>query len=211
MEDLVSQPFILSLQQAAKQTDNNQSIQDLLEEQQIAFKEYVCSYFNSDLPAPKRYHFLKIAEYILNKIFKKYAELVKENNEQFYKFWAFLIDDARSYVHIGIETLKFQTKCPAHMLTEPVQSFPACIWTAKKIDLSEVMAGIHHIDAIRLQDGSRPSFTLIAQSIGSVFGITIEDPHDELRNVLTRKKNQTPFLNRMIAALKKEITRRASK
>ena len=202
MEHISKQPFLLSLQQAVEQTGDWQVFGTVLQEQQSAFKEYMCSHFNSNLPAPKRYHFLKIADYLLNKISKKHGGQIKEINEQFYTFWSFLIDDARSYVQIGIETLKFQTKCPAHMLSEPVQSFPACIWTAKKIDLSEVLVGIYHIDAIRLQDGSRPSYPLFAQSIGNVFGITFDEPKKEANRVLSRKKNPTPFFERIIAVLK---------
>jgi hypothetical protein len=202
MEDLTSQEFILLLQQTANQTDNHQGIQTLLEEKQIAFKEYVSSYYNSNFPAPKRFHFLKIADYLLNKIYKKHAEQIKKTNALFFKFWALLIDDARSYVHVYIETLKFQTKCPVHMLSEPAQSFPACTWIAQKIDLSEALVGFYHIDAIRLQDGSRPPFHQFAQSVGKVFGITFDEPRKELHRVLSRKKNQTPFFERIIAVLK---------
>ena len=206
MEDLINHPFLLSLQQAANQTDNYHIFQSLLEEQQIMFKEYVCSNFNSGLPAPKRYHFLRIAEYLLNKISKNHAEQIKENTD-FYKFWTSLIDDARTYVQIGIETLKFQTRCPAHMLSEPVQSFPACVWTANKIDLMELFVGVYQIDAIRLQDGSRPAFPLFVQSVGNVFGITFDDPKKEASRVIARKKNATPFFDRIVTILKNKNQR----
>ena len=110
---------------------------------------------------------------------------IDQNNACFYEFWVWMIDDALNYINIGVETLKFQTMCPAHMLSEPVQSFPLCIWTAQKVDLYEATLGLYLIDTVRLQDGSRPSFPLFAQSIFSVFGMTFE-PKRAAQKVLDR-------------------------
>jgi len=66
----------------------------------------------------------------------------------------------------------------------------------------EAIVGFFQADVIRLQDGSRSSFALFAKEIGNIFGITFNHPHDEMRRILNRKKNQTPFLNRIIATLK---------
>jgi hypothetical protein len=202
MIDLSNQPFLLSLKQTAKQKDDTPNVRNLLKEHQNTFREYVFEHYKSDLAAPKRYQFLKTADYTLNKIRKKYADRIKENNAAFYDFWAWMIDDVRSYIAVFVETLEFQRKCPAHMLSEPVQSFPPCIWTAQKIDLKEAIKGLYEIDAIRLQDGSRPSFPLFAQSIGSIFGIKFDDPVREHSKVLIRKRNQTSFFERIITVLK---------
>jgi hypothetical protein len=202
MEDIVSHPFLLSLKQTANQPDEHPGVRTLLEEQQTDFKEYVCKQYNStNVPAPVRFKFLKIAKYLLNKIRKRFASQVKEQNAHFYEFWAWLIDDACDYINIGVDTLEFQARCPAHLLAEPVQAFPACIWTAQKVDLYEATLGIYIVDAVRLQDGSRPSFPLFAQAIFSVFGMDF-DPKKAAQRVLDRIKSPTPFFERIIAVLK---------
>jgi len=206
MEDLCNQPFLLLLRQAVEQTGDFQGYETLLQERQSAFKEYVYEYYSSEMPAPKRFYFLKRADYEVCIIRQKYSKKIKEKDENFYQFWEMMIDDTLRFISIGVDTLEFQRKCPAHMLTETVQSFPACIWTAHKIDLMEAMVGLHQIDAIRLQDGSRPSFPLFVQSIGNIFGITFDDPKKEAHKVLTRKKNPTPFFERIITVLKNKKT-----
>jgi hypothetical protein len=172
-----------------------------LNEHQQKFKDYVRDYFFSELPAPKRFYFLMSVNHELSKIRSKYGNAVKETNLDFFQQWEFLIEDTRQYISINIETLKFQRKCPAHMLAEPVQSFPLCKWMAQKIDLSEVVVGIFLTDAIRLQDGSRPSFTLFLKSIGNVFGITFKHPEREMQRVLERKNKQTDFMKKIISVI----------
>ena len=83
--------------------------------------------------------------------------------------------------------------------------FPLCNWTAQRADLMEIIVGIYQADVIRMQDGSRPTFTHFARAIGHVFGITFKNPHEEMRKVLKRTIRQTPFLNRIIAAIKGKI------
>jgi len=206
MEDLNKHPFLLSMQQAVEKTGDWDGYETLLQEQQDAFKDYLNEYFNSEMPAPKRFQFLKRAEYEVSRINRKEADKIRQTGEKFFGFWSMMIEDTLQFISIGVKTLEFQRKCPAHMLTETVQSFPACIWTAHKIDLMEAMVGLHQIDAIRLQDGSRPSFPLFAQSIGNIFGITFDDPKKEAHKVLARKKNPTPFFERIITVLKNKKT-----
>jgi hypothetical protein len=202
MENLRKQPFLLSMQQAVNQTSDLEGYRTLLSEQQDAFKEYLDEHFNSEKPAPKRFRFLKRAEYELCRIREKDADKIMENDEIFYRFWVMIIEDTLRFILIGTKSLEFQSNCPAHMLSEPVQSFPACIWSVNKIDLMELMVGVYQIDAIRLQDGSRPSFPLFVQAVGNVFGIEFDDPKKEAHRVVTRKKNPTPFFDRIVTLLK---------
>jgi len=205
MINLCSQPFLLSLQQSAQQKDNHQDYEVLLQEQQNEFKEYVQNCFDSEMAAPKRFQFLRRADYELDSIHLRYAGNIEENNANFYRFWSMLIVDTRRFIAIGVDTLNFQAICPAHMLPEAVQSFPSCNWTAQRSDLMEAIVGFFQADCIRLQDGSRPSFALFAKAIGNVFGITFNHPHDEMRKILNRKREQTPFFNRIIASIKNKI------
>ena len=205
--DFASQPFLLLLQQAMSQTDNTDSFVASLNEHQQKFKDYVRDYFFSDHPAPKRFYFLMCVNHELSKIRSKYGNAVQEANPDVFQQWDFLIEDTRQYVSIKIETLKFQRKCPPHMLAEPVQSFPLCNWMAQKIDLSECVVGIFLTDAIRLQDGSRPSFTLFLKSIGNIFGITFKHPEREMQRVLERKNKQTEFLKKIISSIEENASK----
>jgi hypothetical protein len=207
MTNLCTQPFLLSLEQAAEQTGNLPDCENLLQEQQSDFMKYVQSCFCSGVSAPKRFQFMKTADYKLDRIHLKYADHLNENNPDFYRFWSLLIVDTRKFVTIGIDTLEFQAKCPAFMLAEPEQAhtFPPCKWTAQRSDLMEAITGIYQADVIRLIDGSRPSFALFVKEIGNIFGITFVNPHEEMRKVLNRKKGQTPFFHRIISVLKGKI------
>jgi hypothetical protein len=204
MMNLCSQPFLLSLEQAAEQTDNYTDYETLLQKQQIEFLKYLENIFDSGISAPKRFQFLRTADVILESILLMYRDVIKKHDADFHRFWSMLITNTRRYVSIGIEMLEFQSHCPAQMLAEPEQShtFPLCKWTANHKDLMELIVGVFQIDVIRLQDGSRPSFALFAKAIGSVLGIDFNHPHNEMQRVLNRKKDQTPFLHRMIECMK---------
>ena len=203
MIHLNNQPFLLSLRQAEKHTDAHQEYETMLQEQHADFKEYVQECFNSETPAPKRFLFLGRADNELCSIHQKYADIIKEANAKLYHIWATMIDDTRRFIAVGIDTLHFQAKCPAYMLADNTsQKFPALKWTGSRNDLTEAMVGVYQSDTIRLQDGSRPSFALFAKSIGNLFGVPYNYPHDDLRRLLSRKKNPTPFLNRMIEIIK---------
>jgi hypothetical protein len=203
--DLINnQPFLLSMEQAASQTGDYTDYEALLRKQQGAFLKYVEEWFDFGIAAPKRFRFLKTVECKLDTIQATYTDIIREHDANFHRFWSLLIDNTRKFVSIGVETLKFQSKCPSHILTETehLHKFPSCNWTANRSDLMELIAGIYQADVIKLQDGSKPSFALFAKEIGAVFGLTFSNPHEETRKILNRKKNQTPFLNRIIACLK---------
>ena len=207
MINLSNQPFLQSLQQIADKTGNSFDYETVLHEQQDSFKEYVQQCFNSGVAAPKRFQFLKTADNKLCRIHLEYADKIKEADVEIYRLWVMLIDDARSFIAIGIDTLRFQQKCPAHMLVEeqPAGSFPLCNWTAQRSDLMEAIVALFLMDVIRLKDGSRPSFALFAKEIGGIFGITFINPHAEMKKIFNRKKNLTPFLSSMIAVLKEKF------
>ena len=205
MTNINNKPFLLLLEQAANQTDDFRAFEALLKKQQDEFKEFVEEYFYSDLSAHKRFYFLSNVIHDLWRIRKEYAAKIRETDATFYRFWALLIDETKHFAGIGIKTLQFQKKCPAHMLAdEQVRTFPQCNWTAQRSDLMEAIVGLYHADIIRMQDGSRPSFTEFAKEIGNVFGITFNNPKSEMDRILDRRKNQTPFLNRMVCVLKKK-------
>jgi hypothetical protein len=207
MINLSSQPFLLSLEQAAAQTGDYTGYEALLEEQQSAFLQYVEDFFDADIAARKRFQFLKTVQQRLDFIRLKYSDTVKERNADFHRSWSLLITDTWQIASVGVKTLEFQSRCPSHMLAETEQShtFPLCKWNASRSDLMELIVGVYQADVIRLQDDSKPSFALFAKETGAVFGITFSNPHDEMRKILTRKKTQTPFFNRIISCLKGKI------
>jgi len=216
MININQQPFLFTLEQAAthlrlhnncKQTVDYRAFEALLKEQKRDFKEYVEECFFSDLSAHKRFYFLKSIEDELYEIHQNYADIIRDDDARFYQFWIKIVDDARRHIKIGIDVLKYQRKCPPHLLVdaEKTRTFPLCNWTAQRADLMEAIVGIYQTDVIRLHDGSRPSFAVFAKEIGALFGITFSNPHEEMRKILNRKKNQTPFFNRIISVIKEKI------
>jgi hypothetical protein len=202
MDNLCNQPFLLSLRQAVEQTGDLQGYEALLQEQQSAFKEYLQTSCDTEMPAPKRYQFLKTADYQLSRLRLLCGDKIKEKDVDFFRVWSMLIMDTRWFINVGVETLKFQAECPAHLLTEPSQTFPEFKWMGSRNDLTEAFTGLYLVDVIRLKDGSRPSYVLFAKFFGSFFGIPYSNPHDEMRRILNRKKNPTPFMLRIIDAIR---------
>ena len=204
MTNLCVHPFLSSLVQAAQHTGDYQEYKALLLEQHISFEDCISEYFKSGKIATKRFFCLRIADEELYQIHKTYGKKIKESNADFYRFWSELIDNTRRFIAISVETLRFQTKCSPQMLAEEdeQQSIPLCKWTAQRSDLMEIIVGVYLADIIRMPDGNAPSFSLFARAIGHVFGHTFKNPHEEMRKILLRKKNQTPFLNRIISILK---------
>lgn len=201
MTDLCNQPFLLSLHQGITPTDNPEARKTILRGQHRAFKNYVEERCSSEVSAPKRFQFLKRVDYELCSIRLQYADAVRSGDVGFYHFWSMLIVDMRRFLRIGVDTLYFQRDCPPHLLSAPTPIFPAYKWMGTRNDLTEGLAAIFQTDVIRLKDGSRISFAVFAKFIGSFFGIAYSNPHGEMQRILNRKKNRTPFLNRMIDCL----------
>jgi hypothetical protein len=208
MINLSSQPFLSSLVHVAEQPGNYAEYRTLLQEEQSAFLEYVQNCFDTAAPAQKHYLFLRTADIILNHIHLVYSEDVRKNSADFYRFWAQSITETRQFLSIYVETLKFEAKCPAYMLAEPEpkpEPLPPFVWMPPHRDLMEFMTGVFQTDAIRLPNGKQPTFTYFVNKFaGGLFGITFAKPHDEMDRVLSRKRDQTPFFNRIIACLKKK-------
>jgi hypothetical protein len=202
MTNLSNQPFLLSMAQAAQQTGNFSDYQTLLNEQQTQFKDFLYETCKPDIPAPVRFEFLSHAEYEICSIRLKYADEIRKIDKDFYRFWSMLIVDTRRYISIGINILNFLTTCPPYLLTEPSKTFPEYRWMGSRIDLTEGLAALFLSNVIRLKDGKPVAFAPFSKFIGSFFGISFKNPHLEMQKVINRKKNQTPFLDRMIESIK---------
>jgi hypothetical protein len=190
------------LEQAKNQTNKFESYVSSLREHQKQFKVLLQEYIYSEEPAPKRFHILKNIKSGLSNIRSMHGGWIRENHPVLFEKWALMIKDTRRCISNGIEMLQFQTTCPAQMLSDPIEPLSDFHWTVNHVDFGEILVGIHHADAVRLQDGSSPSFALLTKIVGKNFGLRIDDPRELYRRVVTRKKNQTPFLNRMIYHIK---------
>jgi hypothetical protein len=190
------------MREAVEQTDDLKGFETMLQEQQSAFKVYLYDCCHSETPAPRRFEFLQIADYHMCNIRLMCADSIREKGVHFYRFWSKLSVDTRRFISTGIKILDFQLNCPPHLLTEPTKTFPEYKWAGTKNDLTEGLVALHRTNVIRLRDGTPISFVLFAKFIGSFFGITYHNPHDDMRKVLNRKKETTPFLQRLIESMK---------
>jgi hypothetical protein len=204
MDNLNSQPFFQSMKMATEQTGFTDGFKTLLQEQQNEFNDYLQACCHPGVPVPERYEFLQIADYAVCSIRLKYADKMRKHDFEFYHFWSILLADTRRFISIGLKSLDFQTRCPLHLLTTPTKTFPEYKWIGSRADLTEALAGVFHVDVIRLKDGRRLELVPFAQFIGSFFGITYENPHEDVRRVLRRKKHQTPFFHRVVERLKEK-------
>ena len=202
MLNIKNQPFLLSLQQEAGQTGDSEGFKTLLLEQQNSFKIYLDDCSHADISIEKRYEFLKTAEYELCHIQMMLSDKISANDAVYFRFWSNLAMDTQRYINIGIQTLEFMTTCPEHMLNEPSKTFSDYEWIAQKIDLAEVAVGLYQADVFRLINGKRPSFAKFLKSFADFFGISYVNIYHQAARVVDRKKNQTPFLLRVIAAIK---------
>ena len=202
MTNLNDQPFLFSMKREMEQISDLEGHKTLLQAQQSAFKTYLSECCHSEIPAPERFEFLSIADYEVCSLRLLYTDKIRENNDGFYRFWSILLADTRRFISAGIKTLEFQISCPAYLLTKPTPTFPSFTWTGTRTDLMEALVGIYLAGVIRLKNGARPSFTLFVNFIGHFFGITYKHPSDEMRKVLGRKRDQTPFFHRVIKCMK---------
>ena len=201
MTNLNNQPFLVSMAQAAQQTGNFSDYQNLLQEQQTQFKDYLDKACRPDIPINNRFDFLSVAEYEICSIRLKYADKIRKTDMDFYHFWSMLIMDTRRYISTGINMLNFLKTCPLHLLTEPSKTFPEYRWMGSRRDLIEGLAALFHANVIRLRNGNPISFATFANFIGSFFGITFKNPYDEMRKVISRKRDKTAFLNKLIESI----------
>ena len=207
MTELNNQPFLVSMAQAAQQTGNFEDYRTLLKEQHTLFKNFLDETCKPDTPAPARFDFLKQAEYEICCIRLYFADQIREHNQDFYMFWSKLIVDTRRFIDVGVETLEFLKNCPAHLIAEPAKTVSEYRWTGSHRDLIEVLAALFKMNVIQLKNGNPLEFTPFANFFGSIFGISYPNPNSEMSRVVNRKKDPTPFLNRMIDRLKAKTER----
>ena len=201
MIHLSRQPFLLSLRQEVGQRSHYEGHKALLDEQLGEFKEYVIEYCEMEIPVFLRFQFLKLADYELGSIRLYCAERIRKRDADYYRYWSMLITDTRRFIAVCVDTINFLTTCPIHLavVAQPSATYK---WVGKRIELSEALVGVFQMDLIRLADGRRPSFEHFAKCVGGVFGVPYDAPYDDFRKVVNRKRNVTPFLQKMIDGIK---------
>ena len=127
MTNLTNQPFLLSMIQAVQQTGNFDHYQILLKEQQTMFKRYLHDTCQPEIPLPKRFEFLSLAEYEICSIRLNYADKLRAADKIFYGFWAMLIVDTRRYIANSMNILHFLKTCPPHLLTAQGKEISYCV------------------------------------------------------------------------------------
>jgi hypothetical protein len=203
MTHLSHHTFLLSMKEEQENINVSEGRKDLLQEQQDKFKEFLSEHCGLEMPPSERYEFLTKADYEICSIRLMHTDKIKESGMEYYRFWALLLADTRRFIKAGLNSLEFQATCPPYLLKEAA-TFPTYEWKGSRADLTELLTGIYCADVIRLKNGKRPSFVPFAQFFGNFFGIEYKYPGDEMRKILTRKRDPAPFFHRIIESLKEK-------
>jgi len=211
MQEIYGQPFLISLKMANKQTENYVKYSALLLKQQVEFKEYLYERCLSNKQIHKDFGFLKMVDSELSNICFHFAGQVKEVNNDFHCCWSNLINDTHRFISYCIDVLNFTVKCPEFLINEPVQIISEYKWINARIDLSEVLTGIHLSGAVLQKDGLQPPYAKFANSFGGLFGISYPNAESDFDAVITRKRSRTKFMNLMTERIDDAYEKKYSK
>jgi hypothetical protein len=118
------------------------------------------------------------------------------------KFLRRLIKQAIYFIDSEIDLAKMQIEYPERFITFPDDPVPLARWNGKPHELIEYIMPLQ-LDGKFLKPSGEPmTFIEMVRAFELFCGITVAKPHDIKMRLLTRKKNVTPFIDRMRVILR---------
>ena len=87
----------------------------------------------------------------------------------------------------------------------PVPYAPPAKWAGTVSDLLELTVCLQHAGIIVKPTGERMSWSDVIIFIGQVFGLKIQRPYERKTKLFIRKRDETPFLHRLITVFRSEV------
>ncbi len=93
---------------------------------------------------------------------------------------------------------------PERFLTFPDDHGPLARWNGTIAELLEYLIPLQIAGRLSANTGEPLSYAESVKMAERIFGITISAPYDRKTKLISRKKNDTPFLDKMRIAFREE-------
>jgi hypothetical protein len=82
---------------------------------------------------------------------------------------------------------------------------PLAKWNGTIAELLELSVSVHGAGLIGKSTGEPMAYSDIISLVENIFGLTISRPYERKSKLFMRKKDETPFLNRLITVFHSEV------
>lgn len=94
---------------------------------------------------------------------------------------------------------------PQRFLTFPVDTGALARWNGTIAELLEYIIPLQISGRLSADTGEAMSYADAVKLVERIFGISLSAPYDRKTKLLSRKKNSTPFLDKMRLVFREEV------
>lgn len=115
-----------------------------------------------------------------------------------------IINQAIYFIDSELNLIKLELEYPERFISFPDDNTPLARWNGTIAELLEYTIPLQIAGRLSANSGEPMSYTDTVKLVERIFGITISAPYDRKTKLLSRKKNDTPFLDKMRIVFREE-------
>lgn len=108
------------------------------------------------------------------------------------------------FIDCELDIVKMELNYPERFISFPDDAGPMARWNGTIAELLEYIIPLQISGRLSANTGEPLSYTDAVKLVERIFGITISSPYDRKTKLLSRKKNDTPFLDKMRIVFREE-------
>ena len=108
------------------------------------------------------------------------------------------------FIECELRIITMELEHPERFISFPDDSGPLARWNGTIAELLEYTIPLQIAGRLSANSGEPLSYTDTVKLVEQIFGITISSPYDRKTKLLSRKKNDTPFLDKMRVVFREE-------
>ena len=118
-----------------------------------------------------------------------------------------LTNGAKSLINSELKIARMELKHPERLATptDPQPAAPLAQWDGTLSQLLEIIVVLSLTGLVRTPDGRPMNLMEVATLFETMFGVEIGDLYGRKTRLLTRKKNESPFLESLLFLYRKEV------
>ncbi len=115
-----------------------------------------------------------------------------------------MIDSAVAAIDCELKIVEMELAHPERFV-RPERQSPLAKWNGSISELLEMAIPVHCSGKIAKPTGEQMAYSDVVALIENVFGQQISRPYERKSKLLARKKDETPFLHKLISVFRTEV------
>lgn len=108
------------------------------------------------------------------------------------------------FIDCELDLVRMELEHPERFISFPDDNTPLARWNGTIAELLEYTIPLQIAGRLSANSGEPLSYTDTVKLVERIFGITISAPYDRKTKLLSRKKSDTPFLDKMRIVFREE-------